>query len=63
MLTDEEYKKLRDANLCKINNIRRDHGLEPIADFKLTCDDCEFRFTCEFAGDPYNTDGDCLAEK
>ena len=30
---------------------------------KVTCVDCLCRFTCEFAWDPYNTDGDCLAEK
>lgn len=30
---------------------------------KFTCDDCGARHDCEFAFDPYNTDGDCLAEK
>jgi len=27
---------------------------------RLTCNICEGRNICEFAGDPYNTDGDCL---
>lgn len=30
---------------------------------KFTCDDCPAVRTCGFAFDPYNTDGDCLAEK
>lgn len=29
----------------------------------FTCDDCPARHKCELAFDPYNTDGDCLAEK
>ncbi len=30
---------------------------------KFSCDDCSASKTCEWAFDPYNTDGDCLAEK
>jgi len=29
----------------------------------LTCTDCDAKETCPFAFDPYNTHGDCLAEK
>lgn len=29
----------------------------------LTCDKCPSRRECEYVYDPYNTDGDCLAEK
>jgi MoaA/NifB/PqqE/SkfB family radical SAM enzyme len=29
----------------------------------FSCDDCSARKTCEWAFDPYNTNGDCLAEK
>ena len=29
----------------------------------LTCHTCLSNKTCEFAFDPYNTDGDCLAIK
>lgn len=28
-----------------------------------TCEDCGARHTCPFSMDPYNTNGDCLAEK
>lgn len=30
---------------------------------EFTCDDCPERWSCLLAFDPYNTDGDCLAEK
>lgn len=30
---------------------------------KFTCDDCPSRYRCALSFDPYNTDGDCLAEK
>jgi hypothetical protein len=30
---------------------------------KFTCDDCQAKRTCPYVFDPYNTDGDCLAEK
>jgi hypothetical protein len=30
---------------------------------RLSCLDCSSWRTCEYAFDPYNTDGDCLAEK
>jgi hypothetical protein len=30
---------------------------------KSTCTGCASRSTCEFVDDPYNTDGDCLANK
>lgn len=30
---------------------------------KFSCDECGASKTCEFAFDPYNTNGDCLAEK
>lgn len=30
---------------------------------EFTCDTCAARYTCEYVFDPYNTDGDCLAEK
>ena len=32
-------------------------------DETFTCKDCPARFTCEWAFDLYNTEGDCLAEK
>jgi hypothetical protein len=30
---------------------------------KFTCDDCQAKRTCPYVFDPYNTDGDCLADK
>lgn len=38
-------------------------AVEQWGELKWTCDDCFARRTCEFVFDPYNTDGDCLAEK
>ena len=29
----------------------------------ITCDFCSLKNKCEYAYDPYNTDGDCLAVK
>lgn len=29
----------------------------------FTCDDCPARYKCKLSFDPYNTHGDCLAEK
>ena len=34
-----------------------------IPDEDYTCFTCPEKETCPFAFDPYNTDGDCLAEK
>jgi hypothetical protein len=30
---------------------------------EFSCDHCSAAKTCEYAFDPYNTNGDCLAEK
>lgn len=30
---------------------------------EVTCESCPINDTCDLAFDPYNTDGDCLAEK
>ena len=34
-----------------------------VPEFRFTCDACPSNGRCEFAFDPYNTNGDCLAEK
>lgn len=39
-------------------DVAKDFGIEA-----FSCDECSARTTCEWAFDPYNTDGDCLAEK
>jgi len=31
--------------------------------FTVTCRDCQWRHECEYAWDPYNTNGDCLEMK
>jgi hypothetical protein len=43
--------------------ILRYRAVEDFSVEKFTCDDCGARRTCELVFDPYNTDGDCLAEK
>lgn len=35
----------------------------PGQNLRLTCQDCSDNDTCEYAFDPYNTHGDCLAIK
>ena len=50
-MTEEALAKLRESNA----------DLFEIEVF--TCDDCPARKMCHFVFDPYNTDGDCLAEK
>lgn len=45
------------------------YALEVIQEFfpgqniRLTCQDCLDNDNCDYAFDPYNTDGDCLAIK
>lgn len=42
----------------------QDKHLGPVpAGFAFTCDGCGDAPTCQFVFDPYNADGDCLAEK
>lgn len=38
----------------------RNYSPDPVT---LTCNRCYSRKTCTFVDDPYNTDGDCLADK
>ncbi len=59
-ITQEQYDEIRTATLAYLIKITP----EPfVAIDKLTCDNCPYRLQCEFAGDAYNTNGDCLAEK
>jgi hypothetical protein len=55
--TDAELAKMRDDVIQHLNRI---HHYE---DINFTCDECDQRHVCPFVYDPYNTDGDCLAEK
>jgi hypothetical protein len=43
------------------DRVRKDFGWSD--DLLLTCEDCVANAECDFAFDPYNTDGDCLAIK
>lgn len=54
MLTDEE------ATRISLEVIER---FFPGQNVRLTCQDCTDNDTCEYAFDPYNTHGDCLALK
>lgn len=59
---------LTDAQLTKIkaDNLREfpDHIVDGDPTKQAyTCEDCSERRTCPFSMDPYNTVGDCLAEK
>lgn len=57
MITQEEYLELKEKTKLKaIEN----GFLSKDSELILTCDDCNFRFNCEFAGDLYNTEGNCL---
>lgn len=38
-------------------------AIERINKVVFTCDRCSDNLTCQFSLDPYNTNGDCLAEK
>jgi hypothetical protein len=53
--TDEEVAALRAS---KVEFFSEHFDLT-----EFSCDRCAAVKTCEFAFDPYNTDGDCLAEK
>lgn len=58
-LTDVDLVQLRAKNIAW-----QDKHIGPVpADIVFTCDGCGDAPTCEFVFDPYNTDGDCLAEK
>ena len=54
--TEEELKKLREKMVEKPAEMG-------IRFSYITCDSCPHRYECPYAYDPYNIDGDCLAEK
>ena len=53
--TDAELADLRDALLYSHHQWIGDGG--------FTCDGCDLAKRCDFAFDPYNTNGDCLLSK
>ena len=54
------YEELYDAEAVKQ---MEDAGLNVPLKEQMTCNGCQDASVCEFAWDPYNTDGDCLASK
>jgi hypothetical protein len=61
-LTQEQCNELHEAVISDIISQQANLGgvTLPIV---ITCHKCDARFTCPYAYDWYNTDGDCLAEK
>jgi hypothetical protein len=55
-----ETKQHKRGDDVTLKQVAAAHGI-PIQDF--TCYDCPLYRTCDLAFDPYNTNGDCLAEK
>jgi len=60
-------KELPSRMMDKLEKVKRNSidflksiGVE---DMEFTCDNCLHKQYCEYAYDPYNTKGDCLAEK
>ena len=47
-----------DDRLMELRNVNNPHDVRP-----LTCRKCDDKSLCLYTGDPYNTDGDCLAMK
>lgn len=58
---------MRTISLMAITQETYDRSRKALAEYfeghTCTCDDCKQRLHCPGAGDPYNTDGDCLMEK
>jgi hypothetical protein len=62
-LTEDEYATFKAEALRGYNEMMIKQGGSVVNSLTLTCDDCDFRLCCEFSGDLYNIDGDCLAIK
>lgn len=45
-----------------VDMLVREQGAVP-EEVKFTCDKCHTLFSCNWAFDPYNQGGDCIAEK
>lgn len=68
--TDEGCEKYRQKH-CKVPKGIHKHGETPLKEerreiLNCSCKNCEYDFSippCEWLGDAYNTDGDCLAQK
>lgn len=58
--TEQQLKQWRTGSQQYLNRLSGDSDDTPVV---FTCDDCPARKECIFVYDPYNTSGDCLAEK
>lgn len=63
MITQTEYEKMALEVYKELQQFHEMNGGVGPHGFKLSCDECGARHTCEFATDPYNINGDCLADK
>ncbi len=65
MNQDEPYRSLRlrvhELHFDILKLLSPDNGFAHPT--KLTCTNCPRLHTCEYAFDPYNTNGECLADK
>lgn len=62
MTVEEAYEKWLDKVINRPDFQEEDMAYVYSLDY-LTCGRCDKYVTCKFAFDPYNTDGDCLADK
>lgn len=53
--TNEELERIREDAIKYCNKIG--------CSSNFTCDNCPSKLSCKYVYDPYNTNGDCLAEK
>lgn len=60
MLTQEEARKEADGTRAALQVIWH---VDAPPDVEVTCESCKLNDSCWVAFDPYNTDGDCLADK
>lgn len=65
-LSIDEHKSLlaeKDKRIEELEAVVGDSIYKEPEPEELTCFTCVERESCQFSGDDYNTDGDCLAEK
>ena len=62
MLTQDQINKIK-LDLYQDDPRPFDNIEEVLREDRFTCDACICNDECVYSFDPYNTDGDCLAEK
>lgn len=61
--SDTELMAIREQAVEITKDYHRQFGNSLPEELDFTCDRCRSKYECEFVFDPYNTNGDCLAEK